>query len=75
MKFVSIYILFISFVLGLFLTYIIGPEKETIYVYPTPENINNFVWQDKSNNCFTFDFEETNCIDKKDKTINIPMQN
>tara|TARA_E500000178_G_C16435109_1_gene493338 strand:+ start:240 stop:515 length:276 start_codon:yes stop_codon:yes gene_type:complete len=75
MKFVSISILFVSFVFGLFLTYLIGPETETIYVYPTPENIDNFIWQDKSNNCFTFEFQDTNCKDNIDNIINIPMQN
>ena len=73
-KFISIPIFLISFTLGLFVIYITGPTNKKIYVYPTPENIDSFLWKDKANNCYKWDIKEVN-KPKDDKNIkSIPVQ-
>jgi len=73
-KYISIPIFFISFAIGLFFVYIIGPETKTIYIYPTPENVDKILFKDKANNCFNFQEITIEC--PKDETLisKIPIQ-
>jgi hypothetical protein len=65
----------ISFAIGLFFVYIYGPEMKTIYVYPTPENVNKVIFKDATDSCFSFEAQEVDCP-KDDYLINqIPVQN
>ena len=64
---------FVSLFIGLFLVYIITPTPEVIVKYPTPENANESIFEDDSNNCYKFVTKEVDC--PKDKEINeIPIQ-
>ena len=38
-----------------------GPEQNTIIVYPTPDNIKTNQYVDKADNCYTFTSTETDC--------------
>lgn len=55
------YVFFISFAVGMFLVYIFGEDIKPIYVYPTPETTKDVLFQDKSNNCFTYTPIEVPC--------------
>ena len=46
MKFIDVRIFFISLLVGLFLVYISTPPVETIYIFPTPENVDKFQYKD-----------------------------
>jgi hypothetical protein len=48
---------------------------KTIYIYPTPENIDKVIFKDKADNCFAFEQVEVDC--PKDETLLgvIPIQN
>ena len=46
----------LSLFIGLFLVYIITPTPEIIIKYPTPENANESIFDDDSNNCGSFYF-------------------
>jgi len=73
-KYISIPLFFISFIVGLFFIYVLGPEKKVIYVYPSPENIDKVLFKDKANNCFTFEEKIVDCPVDESNISQIPIQ-
>jgi len=70
-KYISLPIFIISLAFGLFFVYVYGEDMKTIYIYPTPDNINQVLYKDGADNCFKYDAVEVKCTsDAK----NIPMQ-
>lgn len=67
-------IFFISFAVGLFFIYVLGPRMKHIYIYPSPENIDTFLVQDKADNCFRFGMEEIKCPSDGSKIFTAPIQ-
>ena len=70
-KYISFPVFLISFAIGLFITYIHGVDMKVVYVYPTPENINNYLYKDAAENCFKYKAIEVKCTTNAN---NIPMQ-
>ena len=73
-KYISIPVFLISFAVGLFFVYILGPESKTIYIYPTPENVDKILFKDKADNCFGFEEEIVECPKDISKISSIPVQ-
>ena len=73
-KYISSPIFLISFLVGLFFIYILGPDIKTIMVYPTPENIDKILFKDKSENCYSFTKSEIECPSDETLISNIPIQ-
>ena len=71
-KYLSFPYFFVSLVIGLLYVYLSVPSPTVIYVYPTPDNVNDIEYKDKSGSCFKFDPQEVTCS-KNAKTI--PIQN
>ena len=61
MKYISARIFLISFFIGLFIVYVLGPDTKTVYVYPTPDNIDNFILKDMSGGCFKYKEDAVPC--------------
>lgn len=59
MKFIDVPTFIISFSIGLFFVYISSPKKQTIFVYPTPDNYDKVLFKDKAGMCFSFKPIET----------------
>ncbi len=74
MKFFSLKAFILGLMIGLFFIYIIEPKYKKIYVYPTPENINDIQYVDKANNCFSFTATKTECSQNDSDIKNIPIQ-
>jgi|TARA_Y100000992_G_scaffold36234_1_gene20294 hypothetical protein len=74
-KFISIPVFLITLAISLFFVYISMPNKKTIYVYPTPENINSFLWQDGTGTCFGWEATQVNKPKDTTKIKTIPVQN
>ena len=74
LDYISIPIFVISFILGLLFIYILGPQTKTIYVYPSPENVNKVLFKDNANNCFYYDELEVNCPKDLSTISTIPIQ-
>ena len=71
---ISLSAFLLSFAIGIFFVYILGPEMKTIYVYPSPENVDKVLFKDKAENCFYFNPIEVKCP-KNDLNISkIPIQ-
>lgn len=73
-KFIDFKIFFISLAVGIFFVYIQQPSPTIIYVYPTPENINNIQYKDTIGNCFEFDSQEVTCPKNASEINSIPVQ-
>ena len=74
LKYISIPIFLISFTIGLFFIYVLGPEIKTIYIYPSPENVDKILFKDKADNCFYFEEQEVKCPKDEKLISKIPMQ-
>ena len=73
-EYISFPIFIISFAIGLFFVYIYGPEMKTIYIYPSPENIDKVIFKDKAENCFSFQANEVECPKNESILSKIPLQ-
>ena len=67
-KFIDFKFFLISLSLGLFLNYINDPNKKTIFVYPTPDNIQDVQFKDHTDKCFSFKARQVQCP-KNEKEI------
>jgi hypothetical protein len=74
LNYISIPIFLISFSIGLFFIYILGPEIKTIYIYPTPENVAKILFKDKADNCFYFEETAVKCPNDESLISKIPIQ-
>jgi hypothetical protein len=73
-NYISLPIFLISFAIGLFCIYVVGPELKTVYIYPSPENYANIQYQDKASQCFEFKPVETKCPINPYSVKSIPVQ-
>ena len=73
-NYISLPVFLISFAVGIFFIYILGPEMKTIIVYPTPENVDKILFKDKADNCFSFEETEVECPRDDSLISRIPIQ-
>jgi hypothetical protein len=64
----------ISFAIGLFFVYVLGPETKTIYMYPSPSNYTKIQYKDNSDQCFNFTPTETKCPMNPFEIHTVPVQ-
>jgi len=74
LNYISLPIFLVSFAVGLFFIYILGPEMKTIYIYPSPENVNKVLFKDKADNCFYFEEEVVESPKDTSLISHIPIQ-
>jgi hypothetical protein len=74
MKYISLPVFIISFLLGMVYIYISAPPTRKILIYPTVDNQSNFQYKDKAENCFTFVAKEETCPYNTGSLKKIPIQ-
>ena len=72
--FINIYTFIISFAIGIFFAYVLGPDKKTVFVYPTPETVDNVLFQDATDNCFRYEEQSVDCPKDDSLLSQIPIQ-
>jgi len=73
-KYINIKLFLISFAVGLFFVYVLGPETKTIYMYPSPSNYTKMQYKDDTDQCFNFKPTETKCPMNPFSIKTVPVQ-
>jgi len=73
-NYISFRIFIISFAIGLFFVYVLGPKMKKILIYPSPENVDSILFKDNADNCFYFKQIEVKCPSDESKISSIPIQ-
>ena len=71
---INVKVFLISLSFGLLFVYLSSPTPTIIYVYPTPENVNDIEYVDVANNCFQFESKEVECPSNHSLIKTIPVQ-
>ena len=74
MKYISIPIFIISFLIGMVYIYLSNPPTRSITIYPTIDNVGKFQYKDRADNCFTFIPNEKKCPFMSNSIKKIPIQ-
>jgi hypothetical protein len=74
LNYISLPVFLISFAVGIFFVYILGPEMKTVYIYPSPENVEKVLFKDNADNCFYFKPVEVKCPKDKSLISAVPIQ-
>jgi len=73
-KYIDFKIFIVALSIGLFYTYITDDYKKIIVLYPTPDNIKEYQYKDKTDNCYTYDLNEVDCPDDENKYQTVRIQ-
>jgi hypothetical protein len=73
-KYISWPVFLVSFILGCAYMYGMGPLTKPVYIYPTPENVNNLLFKDGADTCFKFYTIETAEPADKNRVKDSPIQ-
>ena len=66
---------FISLFIGLMMCYALTPPPKVVFKYPTPENANNTIYKDNSDNCYKYEVDEVSCPKNRNEIIDHPIDN
>lgn len=50
-----------TFIIGILFIYIYKPNRKTIHVFPTPDNMDKILIKDNSDTCFAFKAKPIEC--------------
>ena len=74
LKYINFPVFFISLAIGLFFVYIFENDNRTIYVYPTPDNIDTIQYKDATGTCFAVKQDKISCPKDDLKISKLPAQ-
>jgi hypothetical protein len=74
LDYISLPVFLVSFAIGVFFVYILGPEMKTVFIYPSPENVDKVLFKDNVDNCFYFKPVEVECPKDKSLINALPIQ-
>ncbi len=75
LQYINIPIFIFSFIIGLIIIYIFGPEKKIVYIYPTPYNQSKYQFKDNADNCYVLKSNKASCPINPLSVKTIPVQN
>ena len=64
----------ISFAIGIFFVYTTMPDKKTILIYPSPDNIDHIQYKDQADTCFQFKQMKETCPSDPSLISKTPIQ-
>ena len=66
---------FMAIFVGLMMCYVMTPAPQVIFRHPTPENANDTIYHDDSDNCYKYEVDEVKCPSNKDSIKQHPVNN
>ena len=72
-KFIDLTIFIISLSIGFLFIYLMGAHKKVVHIYPSPENWEEVIMQDKSKSCYKFAQSNVKCPNSSEIT-EFPIQ-
>jgi hypothetical protein len=75
LKFINFPVFFISLAIGMFFVYLFKDENHTIYVYPTPDNVDTIQYKDATGTCFSVEQTKVDCPKDNLMISKLPAQN
>ena len=72
-KYIDFRYFLISLAIGLLYIYI-SDDHKIIVLYPTPDNIQEYQYKDKTDTCFSYEFKEKECPSDSSKFHSILLQ-
>jgi len=73
-NYINIPVFLISLAFGLIFVAVFNPSRRTIFVYPTPENVDTVQYKDAANKCFEFEQTKQECPKEVGKIATVPVQ-
>lgn len=64
----------ISFVVGIFFTYLLTPMPKIVYKYPKPDEVDNYTFKDNTDTCYKYNANEISCPSDKSLINEFPIQ-
>ena len=74
-KYIEPFPFFMAIFFGLMMCYVMTPVPQIVFRHPTPENANNTVYHDESDNCYKYEVDEVKCPKDKSKIKKQPIDN
>ena len=64
----------IGIVVGVLMLFFYNPPPTVVYEYPHPHNVNNRVYRDKNNVCYSYTSKEVDCDANEATLKTYPLQ-
>ena len=74
LKYIRIPIFIVSLAIGILFVYLTNPDKRKIFVYPSPDNVNNIQYKDSTGVCFEFKETKIKCPENEKDISKVPAQ-
>ena len=72
--FINPMVFIISFVISIFIVYIVHPEPTIIYKHPNPENAGKYTYKnDNNDSCYKYEANEVKCPSDPNLIIEHPL--
>jgi len=72
-KFINPTVFIISFIIAIFIVYMLHPEPIKVYKFPNPENTGKYTYQDDNQNCYKYEATEVKCPSDPDLILEHPL--
>ena len=63
----------VSLFIGLLITYSMTPMPKVVYKYPTPDTVEDTVYENESKVCYKYESNEVDCPKNKDLIKDTPI--
>lgn len=73
-KYIHFPVFLISLAIGIFFVYIFENDNRTIYVYPTPDNVDTIQYKDATGTCFSVKQTKVKCPKDDIMISKLPVQ-